>query len=101
MKDAWGFVKHTLVGGLLVVVLLSLTVVLLLKAMQPVMGLVRPVAQLLPPWIPAEPILSLLLVLSLCVLIGLPSAPPWGERCGSVWSSRCSHASLATPSCRV
>ena len=101
MKYAWEFVKNTVVGGLLIVVPISLAVLLLLKAMQSVMGLVRPLSKLLPAWLPADNILSLLLVLSLCFLIGLPSAPPWGERCGSVWSSRCSHASLATPSCGV
>ena len=42
MKYAWEFVKNTLVGGLLIVVPIYLAVLLLLKAMQSVMGLVRP-----------------------------------------------------------
>jgi len=71
MKYTWEFVKNTLVGGLLVVVPLYLALLLLLKAMQSVAGLVRPFAKLLPASIPAENILSLLLVLSLCFLIGL------------------------------
>jgi uncharacterized membrane protein len=45
MKYAWEFVKNTLVGGLLIVVPIYLAVLLLLKAMQSVMGLVRPLAQ--------------------------------------------------------
>ena len=79
MKYAWEFVKNTLVGGLLIVVPIYLAVLLLLKAMQSVMGLVRPLAQLLPPWIPADNILSLLLVLSLCFLIGLAVRAPMGR----------------------
>jgi uncharacterized membrane protein len=71
MKHAWEFFKNTLVGGLLVVVPLYLAVLLLLKAMQSVAGLVRPVARLLPPSLPAENILSLLLVVSICFLLGL------------------------------
>jgi uncharacterized membrane protein len=79
MKYAWEFVKNTLVGGLLIVVPIYLAVLLLLKAMQSVMGLVRPLAQLLPAWIPADNILSLLLVLSLCFLIGLAVRAPIGR----------------------
>ena len=79
MQYAWAFVKHTVVGGLLIVVPLYLAVLLLLKAMQSVMGLVRPLAQLLPAWIPADNILSLLLVLSLCFLIGLAVRAPMGR----------------------
>jgi uncharacterized membrane protein len=62
---------NTVVGGLLVVVPIYLALLLLLKAMQSVAGLVRPVAMLLPPSLPAENILSLLLVLTICFLIGL------------------------------
>jgi uncharacterized membrane protein len=79
MNYAWEFVKNTLVGGLLIVVPLYLAVLLLLKAMQSVMGLVRPFAQLLPAWLPADNILSLLLVLSLCFLIGLAVRAPIGR----------------------
>ena len=79
MQYAWKFVKNTLVGGLLIVVPIYLAVVLLLKAMQSVMGLVRPFAQLLPPWIPAAHLLSLGLVLSICFLIGLAVRAPTGR----------------------
>jgi len=79
MQYAWAFVKHTVVGGLLIVVPLYLAVLLLLKAMQSVMGLVRPLAQLLPPWIPADHLLALLLVWSLCFLIGLAVRAPIGR----------------------
>jgi len=39
--------------------------------MQSLVGLVRPFAMLLPDWFPAENVLSLLLVLILCFLIGV------------------------------
>src|SRR6185436_3350379 len=71
MKPAREFFVNTLVGGLLVVVPIYLAVLLLLKAMKSVAGLVRPFAQLLPPSIPGDQILSLLLVLIMCFLIGL------------------------------
>jgi uncharacterized membrane protein len=79
MKHAREFFVSTLVGGLLVVVPIYLAVLLLLKAMQSVAGLVRPLAMLLPTSLPAENILSLLLVLSLCFLIGLAVRAPTGR----------------------
>jgi uncharacterized membrane protein len=48
-----------------------LAVLLLLKGMKTVGGLVRPVAVLVPDWLPAEGLLSLGLVLALCFLIGV------------------------------
>jgi uncharacterized membrane protein len=71
MKQVREFVVSALVGGLLVVLPLYLAVLLLLKAMQSVVGLVRPVAMLLPEWLPAEHVLSLFLVLIACFLIGV------------------------------
>jgi uncharacterized membrane protein len=71
MKQVREFVVSALVGGLLVVLPLYLAVLLLLKAMQSVVGLVRPVAMLLPEWLPAEHALSLFLVLIVCFLIGI------------------------------
>jgi len=61
----------SLVGGLLIIVPIYLSVLLLLKAMQAVAGLVRPIAKVLPEWFPAEQVLSLLLVLIICFLIGV------------------------------
>jgi uncharacterized membrane protein len=71
MKQFSEFVVNTLVGGLLVVAPIYIAVLLLLKAMQSLVGLVRPFAMLLPDWFPAENVLSLLLVLILCFLIGV------------------------------
>jgi uncharacterized membrane protein len=71
MKKHGEFVVSAFVAGLLVVVPLYVTILLLLKAMQSVVGFVRPFAMLLPEWLPAERLLSLLLVLSVCLLIGI------------------------------
>jgi hypothetical protein len=71
MKHMSEFVVNALVGGLLVIVPIYLAVLLLLKGMQSVWGLVRPLAQVLPAWFPAENVLSLLLVLIVCFLVGV------------------------------
>lgn len=71
MKRVLEFAAKSLVTGLLVVVPLYLAVLLLLKAMKSVLTLVKPIARLLPESVPAESLLSLLLVLVICFLVGL------------------------------
>ena len=71
MKYAREFVISTVVGGLFIVVPVYLAVLLLLKGMQAVGNLVRPIAAMVPDWLPAENLLSLILVLALCFLIGI------------------------------
>jgi uncharacterized membrane protein len=71
MKYAREFITSTLVGGLLIVVPVYLAVLLLLKGMKSAATLVRPFAALLPDWIPAENLFSLLLVLILCFIVGV------------------------------
>jgi len=56
---------------LFIVVPVYLAVLLLLKGMKSVGGLVRPIAALVPDWVPAERLLSLVVVLALCFLVGL------------------------------
>jgi uncharacterized membrane protein len=60
----------TLISGLIIVIPAYLAVLLLLKAMASVMGLVRPLAKLVPDWLPAENLLALLLLLIGCFLVG-------------------------------
>jgi len=79
MKKAAEFVVNTLVSGLLVIVPIYLAVLLLLKAMKTVAGLARPFAMLLPAWFPAEHVLSLLLVLIVCFLVGAAVRTPTGR----------------------
>jgi len=71
MKKFCKFVVSTFIGGLLVVVPIYLAILLLLKAMQSVAAIVQPFTMLLPDWVPAEHVLSFLLVMIVCFLIGL------------------------------
>jgi len=71
MKKFCEFAGSAFLSGLLIVVPIYLSILLLLKAMQSVVGFVRPLAMLLPAWFPAERSLSLLLVLIVCFLIGV------------------------------
>lgn len=71
MRSVKEYILSTLVGGVLVVVPVYLALLLLLKAMQSLAGLVRPIAMMLPDWVPGENILSLLLVLVLCFFVGV------------------------------
>ena len=70
MKGFGRFVLSSVTRGLLIIIPLYLAVLLLLKAMKSLAGLVRPFAMLLPEWLPAERLLSLLLVLLVCFLVG-------------------------------
>jgi len=71
MKQARSFVVSTLISGLITVIPVYLALLLLLKAMGSVLGLVRPIARLLPEWFPAENVLALLLLLVVCFLVGV------------------------------
>ena len=79
MKQFIQFVFRAFLTGLLILVPVYLSVLLLLKAMNSVAGLARPFANLLPEWFPAEHILSLLLVLIVCFLIGVAVRTPAGR----------------------
>jgi uncharacterized membrane protein len=71
MKIARGFLGNVCIGGLLILLPIYLAVLVLLKGMQSVAALVRPLTVLLPSWLPAENLLSLCLVLVVCCLIGI------------------------------
>ena len=71
MKQRLMFVASSVLAGFLIVVPIYLAVLLLLKVMKSVVSLIRPVALLLPESIPAELLLSFLLVLVLCLLVGI------------------------------
>jgi uncharacterized membrane protein len=79
MKYAREFITSTVVGGVFIVVPAYLAVLLLLKGMKSVGGLVRPVAALVPDWLPAENLLSLVLLLALCFLVGVAVRTPSGR----------------------
>lgn len=71
MNKLGKFVVSTLLAGFLVVTPLYLALLLLLKAMQSLAGLMKPLAKLLPAWLPATQLLALLLVLALCFVVGV------------------------------
>jgi len=70
MKYAREFVTSTVIGGLFIVVPVYLAILLLLKGMKSAASLVKPIAALLPDWLPAEGLISLLLVLVVCFIVG-------------------------------
>jgi uncharacterized membrane protein len=80
MKQVLGYVVKALATGMVIVVPIYLAVLLVLKGMRSVVGLVRPFASLLPEWLPAEHLLSLILVLSLVFLIGVAVRTRAGRR---------------------
>ena len=78
MRFARAFFTNALIG-LLVVLPVYLAVLVLLKGMQSVAALVRPFAMLLPEWMPAEKLLSLLLVVIVCCVTGVVVRTRVGE----------------------
>ena len=70
MKFVREFVVNAVIGGVLVLVPVYLAVLVLLKGAASVVGLVRPLSDLFPAWMPAEHILSILLVLLVCFVVG-------------------------------
>ena len=77
MRAVW----KALMRGLLIVVPVYLAILLLLKGMKSVANLVRPFTALLPDWVPAEELLSLLLVLAICAVIGASVGTRIGRVC--------------------
>jgi len=80
-KDSRSF-GATLVAGILVVAPVYLCVLLLLKAMTSLAGLLKPVAELLPQWLPGEQVLSLLLLLLICFFVGVAMRTSAGRAIG-------------------
>ena len=80
MKGLRQFIGSALVGGLLVLAPIYIAVLLLLKAMQSIEVLIRPLTKLLPAWFPAVQVVSLVLVVVLCFLVGLLVRTPPGRR---------------------
>ena len=80
MKYARELVTSTVIGGLFIVVPVYLALLLLVKGMKSVAGLVRPIAVLLPDWIPAEGFFSLVLVLVVCFFVGAAVRTRTGQK---------------------
>lgn len=73
------FFVGKLVAGILIVTPVYLAILLLLKAGKSVAGLVQPLTRLVPEWLPAEHLVSLVLVLIGCFLVGLTVQSPAGR----------------------
>ena len=70
MKAMRELVTSTVIGGVFVVVPVYLAVLLLFKGMKTVGELMRPIAGVLPDWLPAEGLFSLGVLLAFCFLVG-------------------------------
>ena len=79
MRNFIGFVVSRLITGVIVVAPIYLTVLLLLKAAQSLLSIMKPVAALLPESVPAEELIALLMILFFCFLIGLGMKTPKGR----------------------
>ena len=79
MKGFREYLLRAMVSGLIIVVPLYLAILLIVKAMRSMAGLVKPIAMMLPEWLPAVQLLSLLLVLLLCLLAGMIIQTPAGR----------------------
>jgi uncharacterized membrane protein len=73
------FIAGRLVAGVLIVTPVYSAILLLFKAAKSVAELLQPLTKLVPEWFPAENILSLLLVLTACFLIGLATQSQAGR----------------------
>jgi uncharacterized membrane protein len=82
MRRFLASIGSTLGAGILVVAPVYLGVLLLLKIMQSLAVVVQPLARLLPEWLPAERLLSLLLVLLVCLVVGLLMRTRAGQALG-------------------
>jgi uncharacterized membrane protein len=80
MKKSLLFATKAVVSGFLLIVPVYLAILLLAKAMGSVAKLVHPITLLVPDWFPGEALVSLLLVLLLCFLIGVGVRTATGRR---------------------
>lgn len=80
MKQIMASALKALVRGLLIIIPIYLAILLLLKGMKSVGTLVSPFARLLPEWLPAEGLLSLLLCLAICIAVGASIGTRLGQR---------------------
>ena len=79
MNQALAYFTKRVIAGLLVIIPIYLAILVLLKGMKSLGQLVRPFTKLLPEWLPAEQLLSLILVLVICFLIGVALRTRLGE----------------------
>ena len=71
MNNLLTFAIGRIIAGLVVIAPVYLACLLLLKAMKSLLGLLAPVAKILPKSVPAENLIALVLVLVICFFVGL------------------------------
>jgi uncharacterized membrane protein len=71
MSTLLRFLKTTLIGGLLIVLPVWVTILLLLKAINGAVGMLRPIARLLPQTVVHEDLVALGLLILACFVTGL------------------------------
>jgi uncharacterized membrane protein len=79
LKKLANFLASTLVTGVVIAIPVYLAGLLLFKAAKSLSALVRPIAKLVPDWLPVEGLISWLLVLFVCFLVGLTFRIPAGR----------------------
>ena len=79
MKRFLRSVVQALVAGVVLVLPVYLSILVLLKAMKSLEKVVRPLVRLLPKSFPAEPVVSLFIILVLCLLVGILAGTPLGQ----------------------
>ena len=80
MKNLFGFLKATLLGGLIVVLPAWLAVLLVLKALAHLQIFVKPVSSHLPRAIAHPKIIAILLLIALCFIVGAAIQTALGAR---------------------
>ena len=71
VKNFLEFAMGRIVAGFVVIAPVYLACLLLLKAVKSILGLMAPVAKVLPESVPAENLIALILVLVICFFVGL------------------------------
>ena len=79
MKRFRQSIAKALLTGVLFVLPVYLAILLLLKAVKSIAGLFKPLTRLVGEWFPAANLLSLVLVLLFCLLVGLALRTSYGK----------------------
>jgi uncharacterized membrane protein len=79
VKQFRQYITQALLAGVLFVLPVYLAILLLLKAAKSLGGVVKPLTRILPEWLPAENLLSFLLVLVVCLLVGMALRTSLGQ----------------------
>jgi len=80
MKTLAEFIKTTLIGGVLIVLPVYVSILLLIKAINGLLGLVKPIAATFPTSVEYEQALAIVILATLCFLAGLIARTGLGLR---------------------